>query len=177
MSWKRFIRRRDALSLPTTTPVFTRLPRARCRTCPLFEALNRVADGMRLRWNKDGEWLQFRSTSYFHDRLKEVPNRLLTRWAESPRRARCRGYATGPRRSRAPATSRCARAPPAPCRAPPPARRSLAERPRRRTPRRSRSQALLAAATSATLSERPVSMAISASDSRRASRPNRCGSG
>jgi hypothetical protein len=50
----------------------------------LFDALNRVSDRMRLHWNfSDGEWLQFRSTSYFHDRLKEVPNRLLDRWAES----------------------------------------------------------------------------------------------
>jgi hypothetical protein len=50
---------------------------------PLFDALNRIADTMRLRWTKDGEWLQFRSTSYYDDRLKEVPNRLLARWAAS----------------------------------------------------------------------------------------------
>jgi len=48
---------------------------------PVFEALNGLADGMRLRWTKDGEWLQFRSTRFFHDRRTEVPNRLLTRWA------------------------------------------------------------------------------------------------
>src|SRR5207248_10606177 len=30
--------------------------------------------------------LQFRSTSYFHDRLKEVPNRLLTRWQAARKR-------------------------------------------------------------------------------------------
>ena len=49
---------------------------------------------MRLRWTRDsapgagsGEaWLQFRSASFFHDRLKEVPNRLLERWAESRKR-------------------------------------------------------------------------------------------
>jgi hypothetical protein len=49
----------------------------------IFETLCRLADAMRMRWQKDGGWLQFRSTSFFHDRLKEVPNRLLTRWSES----------------------------------------------------------------------------------------------
>ena len=42
---------------------------------------------MRLRWNKDGSWLQFRSTSYYDDRLKEVPNRLLARWAARRRQS------------------------------------------------------------------------------------------
>jgi hypothetical protein len=57
------------------------------RNLPLFDALNRVADTMRLRWNKDndGGWLQFRSASFFNDRIKEVPNRLLTRWSASRR--------------------------------------------------------------------------------------------
>jgi RNA polymerase sigma-70 factor, ECF subfamily len=53
---------------------------------PLFDALNRLADAMRLRWNQDGAWLQFRSTSFYDDRLKEVPNRLLARWSASRRR-------------------------------------------------------------------------------------------
>jgi hypothetical protein len=35
---------------------------------------------------KAGDWLQFRTTSYFNDRLKEVPNRLLNRWAAARRR-------------------------------------------------------------------------------------------
>ena len=30
-------------------------------------------------------WLQFRSSGYYNDRLKEVPNRLLARWAASRR--------------------------------------------------------------------------------------------
>jgi hypothetical protein len=47
----------------------------------LFDALNQLADAMRLRWNKDGDWLQFRSAHYYDDRLKEVPNRLLSRWS------------------------------------------------------------------------------------------------
>jgi Putative zinc-finger len=70
---------------------------------PLFDALNHLADAMRMRWRKEagveaaarsgagrgsgaGDWLQFRTTSYFNDRLKEVPNRLLSRWAAARRR-------------------------------------------------------------------------------------------
>src|SRR5438876_339306 len=54
--------------------------------CPLRRgsraaALSQLCDTLRLRWNRDGDWLQFRSTSYYDDRLKEVPNRLLERWA------------------------------------------------------------------------------------------------
>src|SRR5207247_8792426 len=30
-------------------------------------------------------WLQFRSMTYYHDRLKEVPNRLLRRWSTARR--------------------------------------------------------------------------------------------
>jgi hypothetical protein len=57
-----------------------------------FDALNSLADAMRMRWHKEpgtrgaGGWLQFRTTSYFNDRLKEVPNRLLNRWSASRRR-------------------------------------------------------------------------------------------
>jgi len=51
------------------------------RKTPLFTALNRLADTMRLRWSRDGLWLQFRSTSFYDDRTKEVPNRMLARWA------------------------------------------------------------------------------------------------
>jgi RNA polymerase sigma-70 factor, ECF subfamily len=48
---------------------------------PLFAALNHLADTMRLRWHQDADWLQFRSASFYDDRLKEVPNRLLSRWS------------------------------------------------------------------------------------------------
>jgi hypothetical protein len=64
----------------------------------LFDALTLVADSMHLRWTRDGDtggestrsagnrsWLQFRSASYYDDRLKEVPNRLLSRWAAARR--------------------------------------------------------------------------------------------
>jgi hypothetical protein len=54
---------------------------------PLFDALNQLCDTMRLHWTRETSgataWLQFRSASFFHDRLKEVPNRLLARWATS----------------------------------------------------------------------------------------------
>jgi hypothetical protein len=82
----------EALHQETGRPIvadyYTRLfPPAEVsvRNLSLFDALSRLSDRMRLRWSKDGEWLQFRSTSYFSDRLKEVPNRLLARWAESRR--------------------------------------------------------------------------------------------
>jgi hypothetical protein len=49
----------------------------------LFDALNQLADTMRMRWSKDGNWIRFRTIAYYNDRLKEVPNRLLERWAAS----------------------------------------------------------------------------------------------
>lgn len=52
---------------------------------PLFEALNRTCDALRLRWNRENDFLTFRSASFFNDRLKEVPNRLLERWAMARR--------------------------------------------------------------------------------------------
>jgi hypothetical protein len=55
------------------------------RNMPLFDALKRIADATRQRWNKEGIWLQFRSTSFYDDRQKEVPNRLLARWSASRR--------------------------------------------------------------------------------------------
>jgi hypothetical protein len=77
-----------ATGLPIVADFYTRLDKPEdvsVRHAPLFDALNRLADTMRLRWHKDGEWLQFRSTSFYDDRLKEVPNRLLNRWVASRR--------------------------------------------------------------------------------------------
>jgi hypothetical protein len=51
----------------------------------LFDGLNTLSDAMRLRWTRDSDWLQFRSTSYYDDRLKEVPSRLLDRWSMARR--------------------------------------------------------------------------------------------
>jgi len=56
------------------------------RKMHLFDALNHLADAMHDHWKKDNDWLQFRSVGYFNDRVKEVPNRLLTRWAASRRK-------------------------------------------------------------------------------------------
>jgi RNA polymerase sigma-70 factor (ECF subfamily) len=77
-----------ATGLPIVADFYTRLyqpDEVSVKNLPCFDALNQVADTMRLRWHKEGEWLQFRSTSYYDDRLKEVPNRLLTRWAGARR--------------------------------------------------------------------------------------------
>jgi hypothetical protein len=51
----------------------------------LFDALSRVADTMRYRWRREDGMLLFRSAGFFNDKLKEVPNRLLERWAASVR--------------------------------------------------------------------------------------------
>jgi hypothetical protein len=84
-----------ATGLPIVADFYTRLHQPETvtvRNQSAFAALNRLADAMRLRWNKEqgtggaSPWLQFRSTSFYDDRLKEVPNRLLTRWADARRR-------------------------------------------------------------------------------------------
>jgi RNA polymerase sigma-70 factor, ECF subfamily len=82
----------EALHLATGMPIiadfYTRLyppETISVKSQPLYDALNALADRMRLRWNKEENWLQFRSASYYEDRLKEVPNRLLSRWAASRR--------------------------------------------------------------------------------------------
>jgi hypothetical protein len=53
------------------------------RETSLSAALDRLAERMRARWSRDTDagWLQFRSATYYDDCLKEVPNRLLDRWA------------------------------------------------------------------------------------------------
>jgi Putative zinc-finger len=95
-----------ATGMSIVSDYYTRLFRPEevsVRNQPLFDALNHLADAMRMRWCKEagvgtaarsgagrgsgaGDWLQFRTTSYFNDRLKEVPNRLLNRWAAARRR-------------------------------------------------------------------------------------------
>jgi RNA polymerase sigma-70 factor, ECF subfamily len=72
-----------ATGLPIVADFYTRLyppEQVSVADLPLFDALNQLADAMRLRWTQDGTWLQFRSASFYDDRLKEVPNRLLSRW-------------------------------------------------------------------------------------------------
>jgi hypothetical protein len=75
--------------MPIIADFYTRLYKpgeVSVRGLPLFEALNRLADAMHIRWNKAGGWLQFRSASFYNDRLKEVPNRLLARWSAARQR-------------------------------------------------------------------------------------------
>jgi hypothetical protein len=78
-----------ATGLPIVGDYYTRLytPEAvSVRTVSLYDALNQIAGAMRVRWSREGGWLQFRSRSFYYDRLKEVPNRLLARWAGARRR-------------------------------------------------------------------------------------------
>jgi hypothetical protein len=77
-----------ATGLPIVADYYTRLYPAgdvSVHGLPRYEALNQLADVMHLRWAREGEWLQFRSASYYDDRGKEVPNRFLSRWATSRR--------------------------------------------------------------------------------------------
>jgi hypothetical protein len=97
-----------ATGMPVVADYYTRLFKPEtvsARGLPLFEALNELCETMRLRWNQDeatgaqsppasrvlGDaggraWLQFRSASYYDDRLKEVPNRLLNHWVAARRK-------------------------------------------------------------------------------------------
>jgi hypothetical protein len=89
-----------ATGLPIVADFYTRLyplESVSLTERPLYEALNQFCDTMRLRWNKEsspsvsadsrsgGVWLQVRSLSFYNDRPKEVPNRLLSRWAAARR--------------------------------------------------------------------------------------------
>jgi RNA polymerase sigma-70 factor (ECF subfamily) len=81
----------QATRLPVVADFYTRLYKPETvsvKNQPLSEALNQLAQAMRLRWNKEEDWLQFRSLTYYHDRLKEVPNRRLSRWASARRQQR-----------------------------------------------------------------------------------------
>src|SRR5262249_20242099 len=78
-----------ATGLPIVSDYYTRLYKpaeVSARGQVLREVLDRLADTMRLRWKRDGEWLQFRTATYYDDHLKEVPNRLLAHWAAARRR-------------------------------------------------------------------------------------------
>jgi hypothetical protein len=52
----------------------------------VFDVLCGAGDEMGTRWRKDGDFLVARSTSYFWDKIKEVPNRLLERWKQDSAR-------------------------------------------------------------------------------------------
>lgn len=76
----------EATGLPVVADSYMRLyPQSvtiRERT-PLFDALNGLGDTLGLRWKQDHGVLLGRSTSYFWDKLKEVPHRSLRRWREN----------------------------------------------------------------------------------------------
>src|SRR5262249_11789953 len=77
-----------ATGMPIVSDFYTRLfkPEAvSVRSQTLYDTLNQLGDAMRMRWHKEGGWLQFRSVTFFDDRRKEVPNRLLSRWSEARR--------------------------------------------------------------------------------------------
>jgi RNA polymerase sigma-70 factor (ECF subfamily) len=109
----------QATGLPIVADYYTRLcklPEVSVRDLPLFETLNRLSDAMRMRWRKEEDWLQFRSSSYYDDRLKEVPNRLLSRWMAARRQHAGElrlGRDSGQQRGRAPgcASTTCWRSP------------------------------------------------------------------
>jgi hypothetical protein len=76
----------QATGLPIVADHYTRLhpvTRLSLARQPLFQALCSAGDALGARWREDGDYLVCRSTSYFWDRLKEVPNRYLQRWAQS----------------------------------------------------------------------------------------------
>ena len=50
---------------------------------PLYEALNKVADALASRWKMEGAFLACRTANFFWNRMKEVPNHLLTRWQQN----------------------------------------------------------------------------------------------
>jgi hypothetical protein len=60
---------------------YTRLSPQETFKGSLFDVLNHYCDKTRLRWEDKDNWLSFRSTDFFNMRLKEVPNRLLEKWA------------------------------------------------------------------------------------------------
>jgi hypothetical protein len=73
----------QATGLPIVADSYLRCHRAAPLTLtdkPAFEALCDAADTMGTRWQKDGEFILVRSTGYFWDKLKEVPQRYLARW-------------------------------------------------------------------------------------------------
>jgi hypothetical protein len=75
--------------LPIVADYYTRVYPVAALTlerASLFDALCRTGDKLGSRWKKDGPFLLCRSTSYFWNKQKEVPNRLLQRWRADRRR-------------------------------------------------------------------------------------------
>jgi hypothetical protein len=69
--------------LPIVADYYTRIHRLDQVTVTgksVFETLCTVGDAMGVHWKQEGDFILGRSTSYFWDKLKEVPNQLLQRW-------------------------------------------------------------------------------------------------
>jgi hypothetical protein len=79
----------DATGLPIVADAYSREYAATdlsAKQEKLFAALCRTSDRLGCRWRKDGDYLLARSTSYFWDKLKEVPRRDLERWRDASTR-------------------------------------------------------------------------------------------
>ena len=71
--------------LPIIADFYSRLypaPAFKAESITTFDALCQSADNLGYRCRKEGSFVLARSTSYFWDKLKEVPNRLLRHWKE-----------------------------------------------------------------------------------------------
>jgi hypothetical protein len=72
-----------ATGMPVVADFYTHLypvPPVTFEKKKLFDALCGLGDAMGLRWKKEGDFLVARSTAFFWEKLKEVPNRTLARW-------------------------------------------------------------------------------------------------
>jgi hypothetical protein len=75
----------QATGLPIVADFYThiyRLDKLTVDNKPTFETLCTLGDRLGARWSRDGDFLLCRSTSFYWDKLKEVPNRYLQRWAQ-----------------------------------------------------------------------------------------------
>lgn len=78
-----------ATGLPIVADAYTRLftrDDVSVKEATAFAALVRVGDALGQRWRREGDFLLARSTSWFWDRRKEVPRRLLARWKHNRER-------------------------------------------------------------------------------------------
>lgn len=78
-----------ATGMPVVADAYTRLytrDDVSMKDATAFAALVRVGDALGQRWRREGDFLLARSTSWFWDRRKEVPRRLLARWKQDRER-------------------------------------------------------------------------------------------
>lgn len=78
----------QATGMPIVTDYYTRMYRLNVVMVdhrPLFDALCSIGDALGARWRYEGGFLLGRSTSYYWNKRKEVPNRYLHRWLKEER--------------------------------------------------------------------------------------------